>query len=110
MKRIKESSRKNGRRALVVPSVVLLLIAGYLQIPASVWQMFEPRVAAVTFSSTTTNEGDINTIAGNGVQGFSGDGGAPLDAALFDPQIAFRVWKGNRAPARMITIPRGRTT
>jgi 2-polyprenyl-6-methoxyphenol hydroxylase-like FAD-dependent oxidoreductase len=31
-------------------------------------------------------------------------------AALFDPQIAFRVWKGNRAPARMITIPRGRTT
>ena len=85
MKRIKESSRKNGRRALVVPSVVLLLIAGYLQIPASVWQMFEPRVAAVTFSSTTTNEGDINTIAGNGVQGFSGDGGAPLDAALFDP-------------------------
>jgi 2-polyprenyl-6-methoxyphenol hydroxylase-like FAD-dependent oxidoreductase len=31
-------------------------------------------------------------------------------AALFDPQIAFRVWKGNRAPARMIAIPRGRTT
>jgi 2-polyprenyl-6-methoxyphenol hydroxylase-like FAD-dependent oxidoreductase len=31
-------------------------------------------------------------------------------AALFDPQIAFRVWKRNRAPARMITIPRGRTT
>jgi len=31
-------------------------------------------------------------------------------AALFDPQIALRVWKGNRTPARMITIPRGRTT
>jgi 2-polyprenyl-6-methoxyphenol hydroxylase-like FAD-dependent oxidoreductase len=31
-------------------------------------------------------------------------------AALFDPQIAFRVWKGNGAPARMIAIPRGSTT
>jgi 2-polyprenyl-6-methoxyphenol hydroxylase-like FAD-dependent oxidoreductase len=31
-------------------------------------------------------------------------------AALFDPQMAFRVWKGNRAPARMTTIPLGRTT
>jgi hypothetical protein len=31
-------------------------------------------------------------------------------AALFDPQIAFRVWKGNRAPGQMITIPRRRTT
>lgn len=30
--------------------------------------------------------------------------------ALLDPQIAFRVWKGNRTPARMITMPRGRTT
>ena len=30
--------------------------------------------------------------------------------ALLDPQIAFRVWKGNRALARMISVPRGRTT
>jgi 2-polyprenyl-6-methoxyphenol hydroxylase-like FAD-dependent oxidoreductase len=31
-------------------------------------------------------------------------------AALLDPQIAFRVWKGNRTLPRMISIPRGRTT
>jgi hypothetical protein len=31
-------------------------------------------------------------------------------SALFDPQIAFRVWKGNRAPARVATVPFGRTT
>jgi 2-polyprenyl-6-methoxyphenol hydroxylase-like FAD-dependent oxidoreductase len=30
-------------------------------------------------------------------------------AALLDPQIAFRVWRRNRAPARVATIPRGRT-
>jgi 2-polyprenyl-6-methoxyphenol hydroxylase-like FAD-dependent oxidoreductase len=30
--------------------------------------------------------------------------------ALLDPQIAFRVWRRNRAPARAVTIPRGRTT
>jgi len=31
-------------------------------------------------------------------------------SALFDPQIAFRVWKGNRTPARVGTVPFGRTT
>jgi len=31
-------------------------------------------------------------------------------AALLDPQIALRVWKRNRAPARVVTIPRGSTT
>jgi 2-polyprenyl-6-methoxyphenol hydroxylase-like FAD-dependent oxidoreductase len=30
--------------------------------------------------------------------------------ALLDPQIAFRVWRRNRASARVVTIPRGRTT
>jgi 2-polyprenyl-6-methoxyphenol hydroxylase-like FAD-dependent oxidoreductase len=30
--------------------------------------------------------------------------------ALLDPQIAFRVWRRNRVPARVVTIPRGRTT
>ncbi|WP_029583924.1 NAD(P)/FAD-dependent oxidoreductase [Bradyrhizobium sp. URHD0069] len=30
--------------------------------------------------------------------------------ALLDPQIAFRVWRRNRASARVDTIPRGRTT
>jgi 2-polyprenyl-6-methoxyphenol hydroxylase-like FAD-dependent oxidoreductase len=30
--------------------------------------------------------------------------------ALLDPQIAFRVWRRNRVPARVVTIPHGRTT
>jgi 2-polyprenyl-6-methoxyphenol hydroxylase-like FAD-dependent oxidoreductase len=30
--------------------------------------------------------------------------------ALFDPQIAFRVWRRNRLPARVVTIPRGKTS
>jgi 2-polyprenyl-6-methoxyphenol hydroxylase-like FAD-dependent oxidoreductase len=30
--------------------------------------------------------------------------------ALLDPQIAFRVWRRSRVPARVVTIPRGRTT
>src|SRR5437868_3839756 len=30
--------------------------------------------------------------------------------ALLDPRMAFRVWKRNRAPARAVTIPLGRTT
>jgi 2-polyprenyl-6-methoxyphenol hydroxylase-like FAD-dependent oxidoreductase len=30
--------------------------------------------------------------------------------ALLDPQIAFRVWRRNRVPARVVTIPRGKTS
>lgn len=63
MKRIGDRSRKNRRRsALVVPSVVLFLLAAYLLLPAGVWQMFEPRVAAATFTVTNTSDSNAGSL------------------------------------------------
>ncbi len=58
----KDRSRNITRRiAVVLPTVVLFLLAGYL-LPASVWKMFEPRVAAATFTVTNTSDGSAGSL------------------------------------------------
>ncbi len=62
MKRIEDRLRKTGRRiAFVLPAFVLFLLAGWL-LPASVWKMFEPRVAAATFTVTNTNDSGAGSL------------------------------------------------
>jgi hypothetical protein len=62
MKRFEDRLRKTGRRiTLVLPSLILFLLAGWL-LPANVWRMFEPRVAAATFTVTNTNDSGAGSL------------------------------------------------
>src|SRR5688500_6424453 len=86
MKRIEDSGKYRRGIAVVLTAAVLFLLAGYLPLMASVWQMFEQRVAAATFSVPTPNQGEISAFAGiGGLGGFSGDGGQATLAKLHGP-------------------------
>ena len=62
MKRIGDRTRKTKRRITVVlAALVLFLVAGWL-LPASGWQMFEPRIAAATFTVTNTNDSGAGSL------------------------------------------------
>ena len=62
---------------------------------SSVIRVVNPGAQAVTIAGVTIQPGDIQTVAGNGTAGYSGDGGAPTSAELFQPQAVFLDGSGN---------------
>jgi hypothetical protein len=65
MKRIINYSGKNRHRrqiVFVLPSIILFWLAAYLLLPASIRQMFEPRVAAATFTVTNTSNSGAGSL------------------------------------------------
>jgi protein gp37 len=61
----------------------------------SVIRVVNPRTQPVTIAGVAIQPGDIQTVAGNGTAGYSGDGGAPTSAELFQPQSVFVDGSGN---------------
>ncbi len=51
--------------------------------------------SAVTMAGVTIQPGNIATIAGTGIQGFSGDGGPAINAALDNPEAVWPDSAGN---------------
>ena len=62
MKRIGDRPLNTRRRiGFVLAAFILFLLAAWL-LPASVWEMFEPRVAAATFTVTNTNDSGAGSL------------------------------------------------
>lgn len=56
---------------------------------SSVIRFINNGTSAITIAGTTIQPGDIGTVAGNGIAGYSGDAGAPTSAQLNFPQGVF---------------------
>ncbi|MGO9087873.1 MAG: hypothetical protein ACLP6G_16360 [Terriglobales bacterium] len=61
----------------------------------SVIRVVNPGTQAVTIAGVSIQPGYIQTVAGNGTAGYSGDGAAPASAELFQPQGVFVDGSGN---------------
>ena len=58
-------------------------------------RVFNPGASPVTIAGTVIQGGDIETVAGNGTSGYTGDGGLAISAELSYPQSVFVDTLGN---------------